>query len=243
LEDSEWSEAIEFTTSGDVADAPEVGDDVDLNGDGIADNDQPDLIKCAQSADGSGTIGVCKVSDSIEAIEAVETIDPATLSDTPVDFLLGLFSYRIRVNEVGTTATVRIYFSEDISETTTFYKYDTIGGWQDYAQHTTFNDDGRSITLELQDGGYGDSDRTANGVIVDPGGLAAATSVEVGIIGDDGKDKWYGCFITAAAWTPDSYMVSHPILAWCKYVFRVASHRPVITDLCPRSVKFNMPPE
>ena len=244
LEGSDWSDTIEFTTSGDVADAQEVGDDVDLNGDGVADNEQPDLIKCIQSADGSVNIGVCKVSDSIEAIEALETIDPETISDdTPVDFLFGLFSYRIRLNEVGTTATVRIYFSEDISGASTFYKYDTIGGWQDYAQHTTFNDDGTSITLELKDGGYGDSDRTANGVIVDPGGLAAATSVDVGIIRDDGKDKWYGCFITAAAWAPDSYIARHQILAWCKYVFRVASHQPVITDLCPRAVKLNMPAE
>jgi hypothetical protein len=140
---------------------------------------------------------------------------------------------------------VRIYFSEDISGASTFYKYDTIGGWQDYAQHTTFNDDGRSITLELKDGGYGDSDRTANGVIVDPGGLAAATSVEVDIIRDDGKDEWYGCFITAAARAPGSYIARHQILAWCKYVSRVARMRyqPFITFICPRAVKLNMPAE
>ena len=231
LESSDWSDTIEFATAGDVndvngngvADDQEVGDDVDLNGDGIADNDQPDLIKCARAADGSGAIGICNVSDSIEAIEALETIDPETIpDDTPADFLFGLFSYRIRLNEVGATATVRIYFSEDISGAGAFYKYDTLGGWQDYARHTTFNDDGRSITLELKDGGYGDSDRTANGVIVDPGGLAAATSVDIGTIHDDGKDQWYGCFITAAAWAPDSYTARHQILAWYKYVSRVA---------------------
>jgi len=210
LEGSDWSDPIELTTAGDVNDVngngivddQEVGDDVDLNGDGIADNDQPELIKCAHSADGSGTIGVCKVSDSIEAIEALEMIDPETLSDdTPVDFLFGLFSYRIRLNEVGAAATVRIYFSEDISGTSTFYKYDTIGGWQDYTKHTTFNDDGRSITLELKDGGYGDSDRTANGVIVDPGGLAAAASVDLGTIADSHSESSSGgggCFIETA---------------------------------------------
>jgi hypothetical protein len=187
---------------------------------------------------------VCKVSDSIEAIEALEMIDPKTLSDdTPVDFLFGLFSYRIRLNEVGAAATVRIYFSEDISGTSTFYKYDTIGGWQDYTKHTIFNDDGRSITLELKDGGYGDSDRTANGVIVDPGGLAAAASVDLGITRDDGKDQWYGCFITAAAWNPDSYIARHQILALCKYVFRLASRQPVNTFIGPHAVQLNMPAE
>jgi hypothetical protein len=250
LEGSDWSDPVAFTTAADandvngngIADDQEVGDDVDLNRDGIADNDQPDLIKCAQSPDGSGIIGVCKVSDSIIAIEALETIDPETMSDTPVDFVFGLFSYRLRLYEAGTTATVRIYFSEDISEAGTFYKYDTIGDWQDYAQHTTFNDDGRSITLELKDGGYGDSDRTANGVIVDPGGLAEAASVEVDTIRDDGKDQWYGCFITAAAWDPGSYVGPHRILAWCQYVFRVGgmSYHPVIPFICPRAVKLNV---
>ncbi len=252
LEGSDWSDTMEFTTAGDVNDVngngvvdnQEVGDEVDLNGDGIADNDQPELIKCARATDGSGIIGVCKVSDSIEAIEAIETIDPATLSDKPVDFLFGLFSYRIRLHEAGTTATVRIYFSEDISDASTFYKYDTIGGWQDYAQYTTFNDDGRSITLELQDGGYGDSDRAANGLIVDPGGLAEAASVEVDIIRDDGKDKWYGCFITVAAWDPGSYVGPHRILAWCKHAFRDArrSYRSAVAFISPRAVKLKHAP-
>jgi hypothetical protein len=233
LEGSDWSDTIEFTTAADVNDVngngvvddQEVGDDVDLNEDGIADNDQPDLIKCAHAADGSGTIGVCKVSDSIEAIEALEMIDPETISDdTPAEFLFGLFSYRIRLNEVGTTATVRIYFSEDISDASTFYKYDTIGGWQDYAQHTTFNDDGRSITLELKDGGYGDSDRTANGVIVDPGGLAAAASVEVDTSAPpalESSSGGGGCFIETATRDSGSYAEPFNLCTSCKPVVRL----------------------
>jgi hypothetical protein len=223
LEGSDWSDTIEFTTAADDAHVQEVGDDVDLNGDGIADNDQPELIKCAQSPDGSGTIGVCKVSDSIIAIEAVETIDPETISDKPVDFVFGLFSYRLRLHEAGTTATVRIYFSEDISDTSTFYKYDTIGGWQDYAQHTTFNDDGRSITLELKDGGYGDSDRTANAVIVDPGGLAAATIVDVDTSAEpaSSESSGGGCFVETAGCASESYAESFNLCTSCKPIVRL----------------------
>ena len=145
------------------------------------------------------------------------------MSDTPVDFLLGLFSYRLRLNEAGTTATVRIYFSEDISDTSTFYKYDTIGGWQDYAQHTTFNDDGRSITLELKDGGYGDSDRTANGVIVDPGGLAAATSVDVDTSAEPASSgsSGGGCFVETAGCDSESYAQSFNLCTSCKPVIRL----------------------
>ncbi|MFZ0484440.1 MAG: CFI-box-CTERM domain-containing protein, partial [Desulfobacterales bacterium] len=83
-----------------------------------------------------------------------------------------------------------------------FYKYDTINGWYDYSEHTTFNDDGQSVTLELKDGGYGDSDGLANGVIVDPGGIASGGSgstytdsgVDIGGIGGGG-----GCFIATSA--------------------------------------------
>ena len=57
-----------------------------------------------------------------------------------------------------------------------------------------FNDDGQSITLEVKDGGYGDSDGLANGVIVDPGGIAS--------VGDSYSNlgsNIVGCFIATAA--------------------------------------------
>ena len=222
LEPSEWSDTIEFTTTSDandlnadgIPDDQEVGYDVDLNGDGIADNDQPEVIKSMRSSVDNETIGVCKISDSINAIEAVEAIDPSTISDkimSPQKFLLGLFSYRLSVNEPGAIVTVRIYFSKDISMAWTFYKYDTINGWQDYSEHTTFNDDSRSITLEVKDGGYGDSDGVANGVIVDPGGLAEAADVDemsegTELSGDDASIDM-GCFIATAAF--GSYAEPH----------------------------------
>ena len=217
LEPSSWSDPVGFTTISDlndfdvngIPDDQEAGNDVDLNGDGIADNDQPEVIKCVRSSVGNAIIGVCKVSDSISEIEALEAIDPSIISDKtkmPEEFLLGLFSYRLSVNEPEATARVRIYFSEDISKATTFYKYDTISGWQDYSRQTTFNGDGRSVTLELKDGDYGDSDGVTNGVIVDPGGLAEPssneleTSEESGSASNGGGDSGgSGCFIATAA--------------------------------------------
>ena len=88
---------------------------------------------------------------------------------------------------------VRVYYSEDISEANQYYLYDTVNGWQDYTQYTTFNQDGRSVTVELQDGGHGDSDGVANGVIVDPGGVAGAASGGLDAGGGG------GCFIATAA--------------------------------------------
>ena len=219
---SDWSGTVEFRTASavndlnanGVTDDQEVDNSVDLNEDGIADNDQPEVIKCVQSDIGNVTIGVCKASDSITAIEAVESIDPSTISDKtnrPQKFFLQLFSYRLSVNEPGATATVRVYFSKNISKAGTFYKYDTISGWQDYSQHTTFGKDGRSVILEVKDGDYGDSDGIANGVIVDPGGLAEAGSSTVGTsegtgLGGGGSDGG-GCFIATAAF--GSYAEPH----------------------------------
>ena len=103
--------------------------------------------------------------------------------------------FRIRCSQV---TTIRIYFSGEIFASDVFYKYDTINGWYDYSEHTTFNDDGQSITLEVKDGGFGDSDGLANGIIVDPAGIASGTSsysysgLSSGII--------TGCFIATAAY-------------------------------------------
>jgi hypothetical protein len=202
---SNWSSTVEFTTAyfivdlngNGISDADEVDDTVDFNLDGIPDNYQPQIIKCVQASDGSVSIGIEKVSSTAEEIESLEVIDPDTISDTfnrPADLIFGLFAYRLRVRTPGDIATIRVYFSGDIFESDVFYKYDTINGWYDYSEHTTFNDDGQSITLEVKDGGYGDSDGLANGVIVDPGGIASG--------GDSYSNlgsNIVGCFIATAA--------------------------------------------
>ena len=153
-----------------------------------------------------------KISASIDAIEVLEPVNPSAILDKtqrPQTFLFGLASYRLRLNQVGATVLVRVYYSEDISEATRYYLYDTVNGWQDYTQYTTFNSDGRSVTVELQDGGHGDSDGVANGIIVDPGGLAGAASGGL----DSGAGG--GCFIATA--TFGSYVEPHVKLQAEKY--------------------------
>jgi hypothetical protein len=201
---SDWCPSVEFTTAlffqdlnlNGVPDNFEVDDSVDFNMDGIPDNHQPETIKCVQSSDNSMYIGIEKISDTISEIEAVEMIDPETIPDTanqPDDLIFGLILYRLKMKEPGGTATLKIYFSGEIFESDTFFKYDTLNGWYDYSEHTTFNDDGQSVTLNLVDGGYGDSDGLANGIIVDPGGIAASG------IYDSNSGGSSGCFIATAA--------------------------------------------
>ncbi|MBW2247571.1 MAG: hypothetical protein JRF62_10330 [Deltaproteobacteria bacterium] len=209
-EASDWSGTVEFTTacffedlnSNGIPDADEVDDSVDFNLDGISDIYQPQIIKCVQAFDGSNYIGIEKVSSSVSEIETLELIDPETISDTvnrPADLIFGLFSYRLRVNQPGDTAILKIYFSGEIFSSDTIFKYDTINGWHDYSEHTTFNNDGQSVTLEVKDGGYGDSDGVANGVIVDPGGIAAASGGSSYTVTGSSSGGGSGCFIATAA--------------------------------------------
>jgi chitinase len=212
LKASNWSDVVEFTTayliedmnSNGIPDTDEVDDSVDFNLDGIPDNFQLKIIKCIKAFDGSVSIGIEKVSSSVEEIESLEVIDPDTISSTvkrPADLIFGLIGYRLRVRTPGDNATIRIYFSGDVFASDVFYKYDTINGWYDYSEHTTFNDDGQSVTLKLKDGGYGDSDGLANGVIVDPGGIASGgeSCNSNDSASNGGVSIGGGCFIATAA--------------------------------------------
>jgi hypothetical protein len=207
-EPSEWSDPVEFTTITDVVDLDddgipddsEVDNTIDLNADGIPDNDQPDVIKSLKSAvAGKEPVGICKTATDVNGIVALEPIHPSEILDKknkPKKFLYGLVAYRLEVPEQGGTVQVRVYYEKDISGANRYYLYDTVKGWQDYTEYTTFNPDGRSVTVELQDGGHGDSDGVANGIIVDPGGVASATS---GGVADSGAGG--GCFIATASHT------------------------------------------
>jgi len=199
---SEWSDAIEFRTdpasndanNNGIPDTKEVPSGTDLNADGMIDANQPEIIKCIQLPDGFTNVGIYKVSSSINAIEVLDTIDPSTILDNanrPSDLSFGLFSYRLHVATPGDTAVVRIYFSDYIPFPPTFYKYDTVNGWQDFSDDVTFNADGKSLTLTIQDGGEGDSDGVANGIIVDPGGVVSTTSSL-----DNASQIEAGCFIS-----------------------------------------------
>jgi len=235
-EPSEWSDPVEFTTITDVVDLDddgipddsEVDDTVDLNEDGTPDNDQQDVIKSAKSAvAGKKPLGICKIMADVDGIVVLEPIHPSEILDKknkPKKFLYGLAAYRLQVPQQGGTVQVKVYYSEDISGANRYYLYDTVNGWQDYTQYTTFNPDGRSLTVELKDGGYGDSDGVANGFIVDPGGVAEADASSGGL--DSGAGG--GCFIATAAFgsveephvelQTESYLEKHD---WLKPIVRV----------------------
>jgi hypothetical protein len=103
-----------------------------------------------------------------------------------------LINFKIAVAKPGDTAVVKLYFSQAASYFSKWYKYDPIADrWYDFSAYAKFAWDRKSVTLTLKDGGPGDADGVANGVIVDPAGVAEAddeiiSSGGSGAIGRDG---------------------------------------------------------
>ena len=84
----------------------------------------------------------------------------------------GLINFKIAVAKPGDQAVVKLYFSKAASYFSKWYKYDPIADkWYDFSAYAKFAADRRSVTLTLLDGGPGDADGVANGVIVDPAGI------------------------------------------------------------------------
>jgi len=193
---SKWADPFSFKTGtslddineNGIPDNQEVDNTVDLDNNGNPDVEQTD-IKCVKAANGAMQIGV-KCPANVASFESVKSIDSSTFLDTgnkPDIMPFGLISIRININNPGDTIDLKIYLNEAASNDAKWYKYDTIDGWKDYSDYTTFSIDRKTIILSLKDGGHGDADKTVNGIIVDPSGL--------GIKQKSPNKNGNGCFI------------------------------------------------
>ncbi|MBI9082899.1 MAG: hypothetical protein JEZ11_04830 [Desulfobacterales bacterium] len=214
-EPSPWSVYPLFTTQGadpgdlnanGMLDAYEVDDTVDLDGDGTPDINQ-NGIKAIKSIGRNVNLAV-KGTVNVTSVAAVAVSDLADIADTagrPAQMPMGLIAFKITLPPAVDTAQVTVYFSEAVPDDALWYKYDAANGWQDFSAQAAFSTDRESVLLTLVDGGTGDADGAANGVIIDPSGAAipAATPAAAGSGGGGGG----GCFIATAAY--GSLMAPH----------------------------------
>lgn len=182
---SDWSSAFSFTTEQNFTDINENGipdtlenKTADLNNDGTADIDQTDVIKTLDTVVGAGQIGLSiEESGTVTQTVEINSIDPDSISkyQRPHTMPLGMLSFKLNVTNPGDTAYVKMYFSKAAPEDASWFFHDSVDGWSDYTQYATFSEDRKSASIQLKDGGHGDSDGVANGVIVDPCGFGIAS--------------------------------------------------------------------
>jgi hypothetical protein len=216
---SAWSDDGYFATAATDADlnangtpdAQEVASTVDLDNDGLKDNQQI-TIKSVKMEGTNVQIGVSiKNCPTAIAVESVESED-ARQADSyaagkPRRMPFGLINFKIAVATPGDQAVVKLHFSEAAPAKSKWYKYDPIADrWSDFSAYARFAADRRSVALTLRDGGIGDADGVANGVIVDPAGVVEEADAETTSSSSGGGGA--GCFIAAAASEADGANVA-----------------------------------
>ena len=110
--------------------------------------------------------------------KAVPLNERATQKNRPKKIPYGLFDFTLRVDRPGDSATLRIWFPDDVSTGFGWYKYNSGSQvWSSYdSEMVAFN--GHELLLTLTDGGPGDDDGKADGFIRDPGGLGSVIAKE-----------------------------------------------------------------
>ncbi len=156
-----------------IPDSQEVVEETDLDGNGQPDAEQKDLKLC-MSIDGSQMIGVNQATwGSGDQLQAVQSIDAAGVSGPSIsqeNFPAGLVKFKIVIDEPGASRTVNVFLSNPMPEKSHWVMFDPAKGYVDDTANSTVSTERRLVTLGVQDGGSGDLDGVANGIIVGMGG-------------------------------------------------------------------------
>ena len=200
---SNWADPFIFSTileSEDDQNFNGIPDDQEADCSKIFDIVTPDEVPpdtvCVNTQVGNAQIGI-QPSTNVVGIAAFQSVNPQTIPENlkGVELLFGLMSFKAEVDQVGDIMEIIYHSSEPLPAGAKCYKYDPINGWQDYSAHiVAISPDRKSITLEYQDGGFGDLDGVANKFVIDPSGFGIGAPGNGGGGGGGG-----GCFVWSAA--------------------------------------------
>lgn len=146
--------------------------DGDGNDDGVADSTQADVASLPGVRGGFVTLATD--TGALETVRAEEAPNRVELPEN-VSFDNGFFNFDITGLTPGASVTVTLFLPNTPDA---YYKYPAGGTGSTPAVRFDFDEasgtgaqiDGNQVTLHLKDGGRGDADMSANGVITDPGG-------------------------------------------------------------------------
>lgn len=160
-------------------DDPENEKNTDGEGDRVSDNVDycPWLLErfspatSASSTTGEGEVGYNTTNWDSAIIQHLESKDPSEICPPKPEmfFPYGIFSFTVLLKNIGGTVTVTITLPDDMPQGTKYWKCQN-GEWVDATSLLGSDDGDNVLTLTLTDGGLGDADGEANGVIDDPGG-------------------------------------------------------------------------
>ncbi|MBF0377709.1 MAG: PKD domain-containing protein [Desulfamplus sp.] len=172
-------------------------DDVDIN---VSDNGilgYPQGVTTFYTVDKLNHFGLRVVGDG--DFVYINPQAPEFIKETinrPENMIYGVVDLKVKV-EQGADANMIVYFPKSLGEEFTAYKYSSSKGWYEYSKNITFSSDRKRAYLVLSDGGEGDDDGMADGVISDP--IAFGTKSKNPAIPEtpsDGGGGGGGCFIS-----------------------------------------------
>ena len=248
---SAWSDYEYFSTqttetdlnANGIPDAQEVPSTADLDKDGVPDSQQT-TIKSVKMEGTTVQTGISiKQSPAALAIESVESEDPLQPdlypNSKPQNMPFGIINIKIAVANPGDQAVVKLYFLEPVPAAAKWYEYDTAADrWIDFSAYTEFANDRMSATLTLRDGGPGDSDGVANGVIIDPGGIGVADNAPASGSAPQGGSGGGGggCFIGAIndSGRCESMIGALCLLGYLSLLSLMLQARPMVLRQSPR---------
>lgn len=201
-----WSDALAFSTviadpydldNNGSDDTYQINDDTDTNNNDINDIDEGILaISDPEQGEPVGITTDSGLLNSLTALSASEAFD----TDPPeIPMPYGLFSFRIDDLLQGETAKISFYFPDTVLSNALWYTYLSAEGT---LINNTMNAtiDGNRVDLYITDGGIGDTDGVANGIIIS-GVAFSITSDETNDTDENdatGRDSGGGggCFIS-----------------------------------------------
>jgi hypothetical protein len=199
-----WSETGSFTTTADsladqnengIPDNQELPEDAESDLDENGKNDpEQDGMKCVLLSD-DVTVICFECTENIRQMDCLRRMDDTATqleTDNGLDLPFGLFGFRAFLEDPDQPAVVTVFSSEPFAEDSRWLKYDSVDGYHDFSGYAQFGGDMMSVRLTFTDGGPGDADGCANGIIVDPSGPEGAANTGSIKIGGSGSG---GCFI------------------------------------------------
>ncbi|MCA9427700.1 MAG: FG-GAP repeat protein, partial [Candidatus Omnitrophica bacterium] len=175
----------DFDTDGDgvagvVEDAgPNAGDS---NEDGIPDRNQANVASLPNAEDGRYVTVIVPGPSALTGVKAMSVDSFTPAPPEGIDIPLGLFEFNITGVSPGGSTTAELILP-DTFYPSTYFKYGQTqvnpnSHWYEFLYDGSTGADiaGNRVTLHFNDGGRGDNDLTADGVIKDPGGPAVVIS-------------------------------------------------------------------